>query len=153
MTQGIYGFYGKYRFLSNFWMCSVPYKGLVYKSSEHAFQAAKMLNKCDMYGVMYTDTPGQAKRYGRTHAIRPSWNSMRIPVMHHIVFIKFAANRVLADKLLDTGNLYLEETNKHRDNFWGVYKGRGQNHLGKILMDVRMRLQLIHQLTFESILQ
>lgn len=44
--------------------------------------------------------------------------------------------------LLDTGDAILEEGNHWNDTFWGVRlkNGQGQNHLGKILMQVRMEL-------------
>ena len=36
-----------------------------------------------------------------------------------------------------TGDAVLVEGNWWRDDFWGVYEGKGQNILGKILMIVR----------------
>lgn len=58
--------------------------------------------------------------------------------MMEIVFNKFIQNRSLKEKLLDTGNKYLEETNWWKDDFWGVdIKIGGKNNLGKILMKVR----------------
>jgi predicted NAD-dependent protein-ADP-ribosyltransferase YbiA (DUF1768 family) len=60
--------------------------------------------------------------------------------MHDIVWSKFSQNPKLARKLLATGGRYLEETNWWGDKVWGVYRGDGQNLLGKILMDTRARL-------------
>ena len=54
---------------------------------------------------------------------------------------KFAQNPDLLQKLLDTGDAHLEETNTWKDTFWGVCKGEGQNNLGKILMSVREELR------------
>ena len=47
------------------------------------------------------------------------------------------------DKLLDTGDTELIEGNNWHDTFWGVCKGKGQNNLGKILMEVRKDIRLI----------
>jgi len=60
--------------------------------------------------------------------------------MREIVWAKFSQNPELAEKLLTTGERYLEETDWWGDNTWGVYQGEGQNLLGKILMDTRARL-------------
>ena len=38
------------------------------------------------------------------------------------------------------GDRYIEETNWCGDTIWRVYRGEGQNLLGKILMDVCSRL-------------
>lgn len=43
----------------------------------------------------------------------------------------------LAQKLIATGNAYLEEGNQWGDKFWGTVNGNGENMLGKILMKER----------------
>ena len=51
---------------------------------------------------------------------------------------KFYRNLDIREKLLATGDKYLEEKNFWNDVFWGVdYKKGGENKLGKILMKVR----------------
>lgn len=53
---------------------------------------------------------------------------------------KFSArNPELLRRLLDTGDLTLIEGNHWGDTFWGVdiRTGKGDNHLGMILMQVR----------------
>lgn len=50
--------------------------------------------------------------------------------------VKFAEPGLQA-KLLETGNEELVEGNYWGDTFWGVCRGRGENHLGKLLMKVR----------------
>ena len=56
-----------------------------------------------------------------------------------VVWAKFSQNPELAKKLA-TGDRYIEETNWWGDTIWRVYRGEGQNLLGKILMDVCSRL-------------
>jgi predicted NAD-dependent protein-ADP-ribosyltransferase YbiA (DUF1768 family) len=53
-------------------------------------------------------------------------------------------NSDLKEKLLETGDRYLEETNHWKDTTWGVdyISNEGANHLGVILMDVRSVLQV-----------
>jgi predicted NAD-dependent protein-ADP-ribosyltransferase YbiA (DUF1768 family) len=49
------------------------------------------------------------------------------------------------DRLLETGNLYIEETNTWNDTYWGVCGGKGRNKLGKILMVIREDLRSIRE--------
>jgi len=60
--------------------------------------------------------------------------------MRAVIWAKFSQNPELAKKLVATGDRYLEETNWWGDKIWGVYRGEGQNLLGKIIMDARARL-------------
>ena len=48
------------------------------------------------------------------------------------------------EKLLATGEMHLEEGNNWNDTFWGVdlKTGKGENHLGKLLMKIRKELNL-----------
>ena len=62
---------------------------------------------------------------------------MKVKVMRDLVAQKFKLGTRLAEWLNDTGLRYLEETNSWGDTFWGVYRGKGDNTLGCILMDVR----------------
>jgi predicted NAD-dependent protein-ADP-ribosyltransferase YbiA (DUF1768 family) len=54
-------------------------------------------------------------------------------------------NEELAQLLIDTDDHELIEGNWWHDYFWGVCNGKGENHLGKILMDVREELKLANQ--------
>lgn len=55
--------------------------------------------------------------------------------------VKFR-NPELRDKLVATGDAEIVEGNWWGDKFWGVCRGVGENHLGKILMRIRTELQL-----------
>jgi predicted NAD-dependent protein-ADP-ribosyltransferase YbiA (DUF1768 family) len=56
--------------------------------------------------------------------------------MAELIHLKFEQDE-FRDKLLATGTFHIEETNTWGDVFWGVCRGRGENHLGKILMRER----------------
>lgn len=151
----INGFNGKYRFLSNFWECpngvSVQLKedgcGIHMRAStsEHVYQAAKVeptgTGLSVRAAVLSAITPSAAKRYGGNAVLRDGWDDMRLSVMEQITFAKYEQNPTLRDLLLATDDAYLEETNYWGDKFWGVCKGFGENHLGKILMKVRYELR------------
>jgi ribA/ribD-fused uncharacterized protein len=140
--NSIKGFQGEYRWLSNFWPCIIVFDGLVFSSSEHAYQAAKCTNKKDMLKFTQDQhiTSGQAKRLGRKQITRKDWNEVKFKIMKEIIAFKFNNNQELKNNLLSTGDAYIEETNTWNDTFWGVCRGIGENNLGKIIMNIRSGL-------------
>lgn len=134
--ERISNFRGNYYFLSNFYPARVEYEGLTYGSNEAAFQAQKTLDMEDRRRFTVLD-PYEAKRKGRRVTLRKDWEKAKEPIMRRIVFAKFSQNPELKEKLLATGDAYLEEGNDWGDRTWGTVNGIGENLLGKILMDVR----------------
>jgi len=131
------GFFKEYRFLSNFQLATVEYDGMEYASTEHAYQAAKTEDAAQRLRIQESEKPADAKRLGKQVKIRPDWEQIKIGVMKDLVLQKFSKHKELKEKLLATGDAHLEETNTWNDTFWGVCRGKGQNWLGKILMEVR----------------
>ena len=111
--------------------------GLEYSSTEHAYQAAKTLDAAERRRIRESQKPGEAKKLGQNVTMRPDWEKMKVEVMRDLVRQKFSNHKELKDKLLATGDAYIEETNSWGDIYWGVCKKKGQNWLGKILMEVR----------------
>ncbi len=134
-------FHGEYRFLSNFYDAPLDWEGVYYPSSEHAYQAAKVLDDETRKAIAALTSPGKAKAYGRQVRKRSDWDAVRLEVMREILRIKFAPGTALATRLLATGDADLIERNLWSDVFWGVYEGKGTNHLGRILMDIRAELR------------
>jgi len=132
----ISGFFGKYRFLSNFYTCKVYYDGLVFNSSENAYQSAKLINSSDRH-IFLDISAKESKRLGKIIDKRKDWDLVKLNIMYNIVYDKFTRNELLGNLLLETTDSYLEETNTWNDNYWGVCNGIGKNYLGKILMDIR----------------
>jgi len=131
-------FEGAFRWLSNFYPCDVPYEDMIYPSAEHAFVAAKTEDQTLRLKIQEIETPGWAKKFGRKLELRPNWNDIRIEEMRKIVSAKFEHNPWLMDKLLDTAPHELVEGNYWNERFWGKdLAGYGENHLGKILMEIR----------------
>lgn len=130
---------GRYSWLSNFWPVEVILDYLSYPSVEHAYQASKTLDAFDREQIRIAETPGIAKRLGKLAVIRPGWGDMKISVMEELLRQKFS-DPGLAEKLMETYPLIIEEGNSWGDRFWGVYKGKGKNHLGRLLMQVRSEL-------------
>lgn len=137
--EGIYGFFFEYRFLSNFHAVPILFEGEIYPSTENAYQAAKTLNLTDRKRIAVME-PNKAKFAGKQVEIRPDWDDTKLKIMAEINTYKYENNSELLNKLLATGDKYLEETNYWGDRFWGVCKDSGSNHLGKILMKIRTQL-------------
>ena len=139
--QAITSLTGEFKCLSNFYGGSVMYDGLLYPSSEAAFQAAKTLDKDDR--VRFTTmTPRESKDAGRSVALRDDWERIKDIVMLQILLDKFTRNPESRKKLLETGDAHLEEGNHHGDRCWGTVDGIGENRLGLALMNVRAQLRI-----------
>lgn len=136
--DGIYGFKGKTRFLSNFADCKVIFDGVEYPTTENAYQAAKTLNKAERK-IFETLSPFDAKQMGRKITVRNDWQEVNLQIMFDLNLQKFQ-KEPYKRWLQETGDKYIEETNTWGDAFWGVCNGVGENHLGKILMRVRDEL-------------
>lgn len=140
MIKEIKGFHGEYRWLSNFWPAEVVLVNDSFPTAEHAYQASKCYLPGDYLLILMAKTPGEAKKLGRKVKIRDDWESIKLQIMESVVRYKFTKNKDLGKKLVETGDAYIEETNNWGDCYYGVCNGKGENHLGKILMKVRSEL-------------
>ena len=145
--KNIKGFFGEYRWLSNYHVCDIYFEGNKYGSTEAAYQAAKSHDSFIRF-QMTELSPGDSKQFAKTILIRNDWHNVKYDVMSTIVFDKFYRHKDLRIKLLETGDKYLEETNHWGDRYYGVCDGEGLNVLGNILMNIRS-----FWLNKESILQ
>jgi ribA/ribD-fused uncharacterized protein len=144
------------RFLSNFFIAQTTFEGMIFPSSEHAFQAAKTVDRITRIRFQNPKLPAiAAKRLGKLLAIRSDWDEVKQNVMLTVVRSKFSRPE-LGDRLLTTGNEMLVEGNIWHDVVWGNCVcnttedpkfGKkpgclepGRNLLGKILMRVRTEL-------------
>ena len=134
----IYSFRGNYFFLSNFYEAPVEYAGMRFRNNEAAFQASKCPSRMSEFVDL---NPLAAKRLGRTVQLRPDWEQVKESIMYEICKAKFTQNPELKELLLSTENDELIEGNDWNDKIWGVYRGVGENKLGKILMRIREELR------------
>lgn len=139
-TTAIRGFFGSWRWLSNFWPAEVVYEGVTYPTVEHAYQAAKTVFPLERQAIRACPTPGQAKRAGKSVTRRADWDTVKVPIMLSLLRQKFAWEP-LRSQLLATGLVPIVEENRWGDRFWGLCDGAGQNRLGCLLMQVRDELR------------
>lgn len=159
----INSFTGDYRFLSNFYVIPPPngwpgaygivYEGIRYPTTEHAYQAAKTLDVDLRQAIANLRSPRKAKEYGQLLPLRPDWSTeTRIRLMAEVLKLKFADwgppihdCTEEAHALIATYPHELIEGNTWGDTFWGVCNGRGENWLGKLLMQRREELMISYE--------
>lgn len=135
-TRVINGFFGEFRFLSNFYPAQVIFEGYVYPTVEHAYQAAKTLDEDERKQIRYAKTPKTAKALGYKVKLRPNWDDIRVDVMRDLLEKKFSIEE-FKHALMTTQGYVLIERNYWGDVFWGVCDGVGENVLGRLLMSIR----------------
>ena len=140
-------FSGEYAFLSNFYPSSLKYDGVEYPTLEHAYQAAKTLDAGEREKMRTVATPGAAKKMGRRVKRRKDWFAVNLGIMTALIRQKFTRYPELGEWLLATGDRELIEANSWGDDFFGMVKDaktgawHGENHLGKMLMQIRAELR------------
>ncbi|TRM64450.1 hypothetical protein BD626DRAFT_547553 [Schizophyllum amplum] len=138
-NQPHYGF-------TNFSSHQVEYKGKIYPTSEHLFQAFKFMDTHpELVEHIRTCSPRPRDALSEARRLkpqqRPDWFKVNIDMMDEAIYHKFTQHKELRDELLATGNAELVEDSPV-DAFWGIGKdGRGRNELGKALGRLRDRLR------------
>ncbi|KAG8950811.1 hypothetical protein FRC00_007520, partial [Tulasnella sp. 408] len=137
----------KYYEFTNFAPYSVIFRGKVYPTSEHLFQARKFLDHRPLLAEHIrkgSERPRFAFIEARRFApeTRSDWKDKSIEIMEEILELKFTQHEKLYRLLLDTGDRYLIENAGKYDDFWGNgADGNGRNELGKALMRLRDTLR------------
>lgn len=138
-------FHGEYRFLSNFYICTIFHKGIAFPSVEHAFVASKSNDPEFWNKIRSIQQPGKVKRLGRKIQIIENWDQIRLSVMETLLRVKFSYPD-LKRKLLATQDAILVEGNNWHDQYWGDCRCDkhinipGKNMLGNLLMKIRSEL-------------
>ena len=131
-------FKGEYDFLGNRFGCRFVWQELQYGNAEAAFQSSKCVDESErkVYAGCSAD---KAALKGKDMLPFPGWENARLDIMESILRAKFEQNPALMKKLTDTGTRILINGNNKQETYWGVdlYSWQGENHLGKILMNIR----------------
>ena len=142
-TSGeIVGFYEReFYCFSNFSSFAVRWKGKLWPTSEHAYQAAHFFKTApDLVVKIYkAKSADEAKRIANANTDKDQrdWVKKKVVIMEDIVRHKLQQNPYVMHKLLQTGKRKIVEDSP-KDDFWGWGKKRnGRNELGKIWMKLR----------------
>lgn len=140
-------------YLSNFFKCNLRYNGMVFDSSERAYQ----YERCNRLGApeiaqQVLDARGASECKHASGYIKSNdkWDAQKRDIMREIVLEKFSQNEDLLDSLLSTGTKTLIEATT--DKYWGAAavigskllkngSWKGRNELGLILSEVREELK------------
>ena len=138
-------FQNEYRWLSNFAPVKINLCGIEFPSVEHAYMSAK---SDDLEWKKFCANPnnkaGDVKRKSKNISLKDNWNDIKLEIMQKCIEQKFS-QEPYRTKLLETGTQFIQEGNRWNDKFWGVClkTNKGENHLGKLIMNFRVKLQSI----------
>lgn len=148
-------FHGYKHPFSNLYPSKFEQEGRIYSSVEQYIQSRKAeicgdFNAADR--CMETSNSKKLFKVGKDVKTTPEWERMRLTTMKTAVYMKFHQNQHLKKLLLSTGSRSLVAANPW-DKFWGTglhighpdcrdeYAWPGENHLGRLLMEVRGDLE------------
>ena len=134
-------FQGEFRWLSNFTPCKVVLDGIEFGSVEHAYMSAKSRDPRWKHLCTTTRSPGFIKKESRKVQLIDGWDVVKFEVMRKCLEQKFN-QEPFRSKLIATGTQHIQEGNWWGDKIWGVClkTGEGENHLGKMIMEIRKGL-------------
>lgn len=132
-----------YGAFSNLFRATVEYDGIVYPTSEHAYQAGKAAKPAVRDWILSAPSPSLAAMAAHglySWDIVPKWAEIKFDRMRGVLMAKFTQHSDLADLLISTGHARIVEsatTNNAVNRLWGEVNGKGENMLGIMLMEVR----------------
>ena len=128
----------------NFAPFQIDWRGKLYSTAEHAYQAAHFLNTEPELAekVRACRSPRNASDFANEHSDQddPGWKEKRLSIREEIVRAKLEQHPLVRSTLTESSELYIVEMNDE-DEFWGWGKSHdGQNNLGKIWMKLRSEI-------------
>lgn len=136
-----------YGAFSNLYRCEITFEGRIFPTAEHAYQAGKAAKAAVREWILQAPTPALAAMAAHglyTWDVVPNWANIKVDRMRAVLKAKFSQHEHLKQLLLDTGSRRLVEagtTNNAVNRFWGEVDGKGENTLGKLLMELREELR------------
>lgn len=130
----------KFYVLNNFSAHAIEFKGRLYPTAEHAYQASKCTDPDGQEIIRGARSPIQAKFLANEtyrDAKDPDWESKKVAVVEEILRAKLAQHPEAREALRESGHEDIVEDSP-TDYFWGEgADGSGQNVLGKLWMKLR----------------
>lgn len=139
MNDPIFFYEHEFYVFSNFSSFKLLWKGRDYMTSEHAYHSEKFEDETIKEEIMQTRSAHDAYTLAqdRKSRRRSDWDGVKLGIMKDILRAKVAQHPYVKKKLLESGSRTLVE-DSWRDDFWGWGPNKdGQNHLGKLWMEVR----------------
>jgi N-glycosidase YbiA len=130
----------KFYVFNNFSAHAIEFRGKLYPTCEHAYQAAKCTDPAGQEAIRNARSPLQAKRLANETykgARDPDWSNKKVAVVEEILRAKLAQHPEAQEALKESGDEDIVEDSP-TDYFWGQgADGSGHNILGKLWMKIR----------------
>jgi ribA/ribD-fused uncharacterized protein len=130
----------EYYVFNNFSPHAIEFRGELYPTAEHAYQAAKCTDAQGREEIRSCRSPLLAKELanGKYRSARdPLWDQRKLLVVEEIIRAKLEQHAEARQALIGSADLEIVEDSPD-DYFWGAgADGTGQNMLGKVWMKVR----------------
>jgi ribA/ribD-fused uncharacterized protein len=135
-----------YGAFSNLYRRPILFEGVVYPTSEHAYQAGKPRKESVREWLLAAPTPSllaMAAHGLYVWDIAPDWSKTKFDRMRAVLRAKFTQHADLTELLLTSGKARLVEAatvDNPVNRLWGEVNGVGKNMLGTLLMELRDEL-------------
>ncbi|BDI06298.1 NADAR family protein [Sphaerotilus microaerophilus] len=132
-----------YGAFSNLYRRPVIFEGVVFPTSEHAYQAGKARKPAVRDWILSAPTPALAAMAAHglyVWDVAPDWAQTKFDRMRRVLRAKFDQHEDLRQLLMSTGSARLVEVgtvNNAVNRLWGEVDGKGENMLGVMLMELR----------------
>lgn len=135
-----------YGVFSNLYKRELVMDEVVYPTAEHAYQAGKPRKDSVREWILSAPSPALVAMAAHglyTWDINADWAKIKFDRMKRVLLCKFNQSEDFKSLLLSTSNSRLVESatvDNAVNRLWGEVKGKGQNKLGELLMEVRQEL-------------
>lgn len=124
---------------SNFSSFMLEWKGKLYPTSEHVYHSEKFEDESLKEQVRNTRSAHDSQKFANANKDKQikDWDKIKLSIMKDILRAKVEQHPYVKKKLLESGDKELIE-DSWRDAYWGWGPNKdGENHLGKLWMEVR----------------
>ena len=139
MNEPIYFCEPLYYPLSNFSAFQLVWKGRVWPTSEHAYQAEKFTDEAIIEALSTARSVDEAYEVAQIHKEkrRTDWDEIKVEVMRSIFVAKINQHPKIKKMLLESGERMLIKDSS-LDAYWGWGPQKdGLNMMGKLWMEIR----------------
>ncbi len=143
MKEPIFFYEHEYYVFSNFSSFAIEWKGNLCMTSEHAYHTEKFEDESIKAEIRATRSAHDSQKVSHLYKDKyhPHWNEIKVGIMKEILYAKLEQHPYVMKKLLESGDRLLVE-DSWRDDFWGWGPNKdGQNHLGKLWMEIRQEIK------------
>ena len=147
--DAIYFFSHAFDPINNWSAHAVKIWSKTFPTLEHAYHYRKYSDNNPEIAeeILSSPSPWAAMQVDRRHMDkrRDDWDQVKVAIMTELARAKVAQNQDVRECLLKTGKKQIIE-NSPWDDFWGCgAKGKGENRMGKILVQIREELKEVEE--------